>query len=48
MEQQGGELGTEYVRQRAVRLEVEERQEPDHVSLDFTYCGERPTESWWE
>lgn len=48
VEQQGGETGTELVRPRAVGLKVEERQEPDHVSLDFTECGERPAESWGE
>lgn len=36
------------MRLRAVGLEVEERQEPDQMSLDFTECGEGPTESCWE
>lgn len=36
MEQHGNETGTEYVRQRVVGLEVEERQEPHYMSLDFT------------
>lgn len=48
MEQQGSETGTEQMRLRAVGLEVEERQEPDPMSLDFTECGEEPTESCWE
>lgn len=45
MEQQGGETGTELVRPRAVGLKVEERQEPDHMSVDFTESGEWPAES---
>lgn len=48
MEQQGGETGTELARQRAVGLKVEERQEPDHVSVDCSESGEWPAESWGE
>ena len=28
------------MRQRVVGLEIEERQEPGHMNLDFTECGE--------